>query len=236
MGTLTDLQTRIEELELENAQLRAYKAECDKAEPVGEVIKIGGYPDESVNSVIWYVAYKCLNEGSKLYTHPIPSDRARITEQDAREIIDSHRARNYLPKMSDSVFEGWLCTGGRALLDKLNADREPAVSVPDEVRNILERISRWHGEFPLTGKFWDDDKTRPISYGAENGSNGERDYMRGLAYQALAMLSALPAPTFKTSDSNDHRCQRCGNSLIAHAEQRYCPPQKNASPADSEGE
>jgi hypothetical protein len=61
----------------------------------------------------------------------------------------------------------------------------------------LERIARWHGEFPETGQFWDDEKTRPISYGAALGSNGERDFMRKVASDALAQIAALseaPAP------------------------------------------
>ena len=54
-----------------------------------------------------------------------------------------------------------------------------------KMRRALERIARWHGEFPATGKFWDDERTRPTSYAAEYGSNGERDYMRRVAMDAL---------------------------------------------------
>lgn len=56
----------------------------------------------------------------------------------------------------------------------------------------LRRIEKWFDEFPPTGRFWDDEKTRPMSYGAAYGSNGERDYMRGIASAALA---AAEAPT-----------------------------------------
>jgi hypothetical protein len=49
----------------------------------------------------------------------------------------------------------------------------------------LRRIEKWFGEFPETGKFWDDAEERPMSYGACYGSNGERDYMRGIAREAL---------------------------------------------------
>jgi len=68
---------------------------------------------------------------------------------------------------------------------------------PDALRvavEALEKIERWHGEFPETGEFWlNDDKTpseRPISYGSAYGSNGERDFMRSVARQALAALQA----------------------------------------------
>jgi len=56
-------------------------------------------------------------------------------------------------------------------------------------RAALERISRWHGEFPPTGKFWENTNgtisDRPMQYGACYGSNGERDFMRAIAGNAL---------------------------------------------------
>lgn len=61
-----------------------------------------------------------------------------------------------------------------------------AVAVgPDatKMRSALEKIERWFGEFPATGKTWDDGST--MSYSACYGSNGERDYMRGIAKDAL---------------------------------------------------
>lgn len=51
------------------------------------------------------------------------------------------------------------------------------------LRNALERIERWHGEFPPTERFWEDGT--PMSYGACWGSNGERDFMRAIARDAL---------------------------------------------------
>lgn len=60
----------------------------------------------------------------------------------------------------------------------------------EKVKTILERIVRWHGEFPETGAFHGNDTSRPISYAAAYGSNGERDYMRGLAAQALDLIAA----------------------------------------------
>lgn len=54
------------------------------------------------------------------------------------------------------------------------------------LRAALERIEKWAGEFPPSGRYWDEPtKTRPMSYGAAFGSNGERDYMRSVARQAL---------------------------------------------------
>ena len=55
-----------------------------------------------------------------------------------------------------------------------------------EVRleNALKIIIEWK-DFPETGEYWDDDKTRPMSYGTWYGSNGERDYMREIARKAM---------------------------------------------------
>jgi hypothetical protein len=47
----------------------------------------------------------------------------------------------------------------------------------------LRKIARWFGEFPASGKVFKDGT--PMSYGAAYGSNGERDYMRQVALNAL---------------------------------------------------
>lgn len=60
------------------------------------------------------------------------------------------------------------------------------------LRAALERIARWHGEFPPTGRTWDDGS--PMSYAACFGSNGERDYMRQIARVALEQTQ-FPAET-----------------------------------------
>jgi hypothetical protein len=49
----------------------------------------------------------------------------------------------------------------------------------------LRRIQKWSGEFPETGQFFDNDPARPVSYGAAHGSDGERDFMRQVAANAL---------------------------------------------------
>lgn len=54
------------------------------------------------------------------------------------------------------------------------------------LRAALNKIAKWHGEFPETGEFYDEEKTQPISFGAAAyGSNGQRDFMRGIAIKAL---------------------------------------------------
>jgi hypothetical protein len=54
----------------------------------------------------------------------------------------------------------------------------------------LRKIARWRDEFPPTGRTWDDGS--PMSYGACFGSNGERDYMRQVALDALASQLHTP--------------------------------------------
>ncbi len=57
----------------------------------------------------------------------------------------------------------------------------------DRLRAALEAISAW--QLPATGRFWENTdgsiSDRPMSYGVCYGSNGERDYMRGVADAAL---------------------------------------------------
>lgn len=64
------------------------------------------------------------------------------------------------------------------------------VAEVERLRAALEKIERWFGEFPETGKFWENDdgsqSDRPMSYGACYGSNGERDFMRLVARAALS--------------------------------------------------
>ena len=66
------------------------------------------------------------------------------------------------------------------------SDRERAA------KEALERIERWFGEFPPSGKFYRDGDA--VFYGTALGSNGERDYMRGIARAALAAYTPPPEP------------------------------------------
>ncbi len=56
----------------------------------------------------------------------------------------------------------------------------------DELKQALAKIAKWHGEFPPTGCKWDDGTE--MSYVAAHGTNGERDYMRAIAQDALDNL------------------------------------------------
>lgn len=54
----------------------------------------------------------------------------------------------------------------------------------DRYEPALKIVQQW--QLPSTGQFWDDDKTKPMSYAACYGSNGERDFMRNVANEALS--------------------------------------------------
>jgi len=63
--------------------------------------------------------------------------------------------------------------------------------IPPAVAGLVEALSqieRWDG-FPSTGKTWPE-SGEPMSYSACFGSNGEREFMRQLAAQALATYLA----------------------------------------------
>lgn len=75
-----------------------------------------------------------------------------------------------------------------------SAPPAPVLPVNAQMLEALKRIERWFGEFPETGDFWDaPENTRPMSYGAAYGSNGERDYMRGVARAAITAAEAAQA-------------------------------------------
>jgi hypothetical protein len=54
------------------------------------------------------------------------------------------------------------------------------------LRDALTTIAKW--ELPETGLFFEDDKTRPMSYEASHGSEGAKRYMRAIAEEALRNL------------------------------------------------
>jgi len=59
-----------------------------------------------------------------------------------------------------------------------------------ELIEALRAIEIWFGMFPPSGHFYEDGTE--MSYGAAFGSNGERDYMRGIARALLARFAPNP--------------------------------------------
>lgn len=110
----------------------------------------------------------------------------------------------YRPLVKAGFIAGAVHESGRVEVDDVNAAaafvsdlilaafEAPTMTTDVGVlRKALQRIERWFGEFPPTGQFWDRERTQPMSYAGAYGTNGERDYMRGVARDALA---AIPVP------------------------------------------
>jgi hypothetical protein len=70
-------------------------------------------------------------------------------------------------------------TGAFSIAEKWQESEQRA----ERYEKALKAIRDW--QLPPTGQFWDDDKTKPMSYAACYGSNGERDFMRNIANEAL---------------------------------------------------
>lgn len=72
-----------------------------------------------------------------------------------------------------------------AIVDGLLADVKRLTAERDRMKAALSRIAKWFGEFPETGRTWSNTDPTPMSYGACFGSNGERDFMRKIASDAI---------------------------------------------------
>lgn len=71
------------------------------------------------------------------------------------------------------------------------ASKPVAPPAREAMQAALEKIARWIGQFPSTGRFHDNGE--PQSYAYCFGSNGERDYMRSVASAALSATTPAPA-------------------------------------------
>jgi hypothetical protein len=143
-----------------------------------------------------------LNEDGSFYDiGTVDADQYAVGEESHNEAV-----LNFI-----AAFNPQTCS---ALLDRLR-----------KAEAALQKIARWHGEFPDTGRKWDDGT--PMSYGACVGSNGERDYMRQIALDAL-----VAAPDSTPTDSAD-KCIACG-VVVGGYHTEECLHSGQVS-ADSEG-
>ncbi len=55
-----------------------------------------------------------------------------------------------------------------------------------EMLEALQKIANW--ELPETGQFWEDDKSRPVSYTAEHGTEGAKRFIQNIAINILNKL------------------------------------------------
>lgn len=87
------------------------------------------------------------------------------------------------PTVFDAMIETAGAAGCSACMERERVELERQQTVLVEA---LSKIEKWFGEFPPTGKTWATGEE--MSYLAAYGSNGERDFMRSVAREALAAV------------------------------------------------
>ena len=93
------------------------------------------------------------------------------------------RERNALKqKLSGRIEMGTVCIASKEFIDGITEDRDKLIEINAALIKALETIEEW-SDFPPTGRFNEDGSE--MSYGLLWGSNGERNYMRGVAYAAI---------------------------------------------------
>jgi len=110
---------------------------------------------------------------------------ARVTEDTAR--IPAADAEDYAPSVYRDVIARDLNKRFAAQSQTVSALCTALLESMDRVERheaALRRIEAW--EMPETGRFWDDlGRTKPMSYGALFGTNGEQDIIRDIARKSL---------------------------------------------------
>lgn len=99
-------------------------------------------------------------------------------EQEAKAGQHTHPGTDY-----GHGFNKGYDSGYKFAAEKYAALYETALARAERAERALQQIRKW--ELPNTGKFWDIEKTQPMSYEACYGSNGARDYFRNLANHVL---------------------------------------------------
>lgn len=110
------------------------------------------------------VGFACTKEGM---------DKANAF---ARRLVAAYNATRHVPVETLEI-DPLTLDGVENTFNRLKAQNAQLIQA-------LEKIKRW--EMPETGKFWDNEKTEPMSYAACYGSNGERDIVRFIASSAIA--------------------------------------------------
>lgn len=186
--------------------LRGIKQRAEKAE--AEIIQLSAERDEATvraedAGALWHSRLieittardeLCVSQNEKRLL------RSRLKNADRRaekaEAALSGALREQQPAHNDHPLRHFDRTCPACLREQKDADSlatsTPSVSQGEataRMEKALRKIARWHNEFPSTGRFWDEPtNARPMSYGAAYGSNGERDYMRQIALNALAAV------------------------------------------------
>lgn len=102
----------------------------------------------------------------------------RVTDEQAKAMLELLRSQNY--------------SGVADLGEEQIADRTDMLAEIERLRKALQIVAMW--ELPATGKTYigSNGKQHGVPYECEYGSNGSRDYMKGIARAALEATNAKP--------------------------------------------
>lgn len=101
-------------------------------EPVGEVVTVGGYPDDSEHRVKWLVKFKELKNGDLLYTRPHHAEDKleMVMPDDVGLTVDEANLLEALKLLLDQVEHGddevWVLNKVRAVIRKCEAKKAGA--------------------------------------------------------------------------------------------------------------
>lgn len=104
------------------------------------------------------------------------------TPKDLSQILQSYLGMKPKDKGADNWHE-LQAMAEEEINDLMNEEKKQLAEQVKVLSTALKTIAEWN--LPETGDFWDEAKTRKISYESWYGSNGARDYMKNVAQQAL---------------------------------------------------
>lgn len=110
-------------------------------------------------------------------------------KKDLGQILQSYLGMTPKDKGADNWHE-LQAMAEEEINDLINEEKRELTEQVKVMSTALKTIADWN--LPETGEFWDEAKTRKISYEHNYGSNGARDYMRTIAQQALETTELKP--------------------------------------------
>jgi hypothetical protein len=81
-----------------------------------------------------------------------------------RLVMHNSRIGNKAMKLSEQLQQDHDCGDFGKALEGYSERAKQLENKVEVMAKALKRIEKWHGEFPDTGKFWDEEKTRPTSF------------------------------------------------------------------------
>lgn len=215
----------IEQMKKELAELRAYKEAAESQKPTHIIDwEFDDDPDDADargDLIVHKLNGAEYPAGTPLYAKPMPADNPeRITEQDAREILGAYW------DSSDDCGDWLKSVDGRALLNKLNADREQvsAVAVPENLR-------QWYIDLTNSDQVHDDGEISGYCCSTEMLSRLERIIAPSHSQQSAEQISGWQI-ALKVREALDRRA--CPDAFMRVAveeiERLLCPSHESDQP------